>query len=266
MGDAVEYERWLIARGNVFSPSAEAIVGLVAKLRAERWLVTPGAPDLATFQFRGRREQHGQKTGAFAVRRVENTFGDGRDAVLAKIDASTESVPSAMDAAWLKDPAREDLNLVWLVSAESTTLRYPLTRRPEGTVHYRFEIHRAADFVYPISETIDPLSCECRCGNDLSFEWDPAEYENPFGATSGITTSCTDCSRTFDPSKETARVANPFDGSEDEVAGGAAYRFAIKVDCGKNVVRAADLAFAPELVELVSKEFGRSFYQVGSAY
>ncbi len=261
-----EYERWLIARGNVFSPSAEAIVKLVAKLREERWLVAPGAAELATFQFRGRREQYGQATGAFAVRRVENTFGEGRDALFARIAACTESVPAAMDAAWLKDPSREDLNLVWLVSAEATTLRYPLTRRPDGPTHYRFEIHRAADFVYPISESIDPLTTECRCGNDLAFEWDPAEYDNPFGATGGITTACTDCSRTFDPSKEGASVRNPFDGSEADVAGGAAYRFAIKVDCGKSFVPGADLAFAPELVDLVSGEFGRSFYQVGSLY
>ena len=34
-----EYERWLIARGNVFSPSADAIVKLVTKLRAAKWIV-----------------------------------------------------------------------------------------------------------------------------------------------------------------------------------------------------------------------------------
>jgi hypothetical protein len=260
----IDYERWLIARGNVFSPGAEAIVKLVAQLRNEKWIVDPGSADLAKFELRGPREQRGQKTGAYAVRRIDNTFGAGRDALLAKIAASTEGVPAALDTAWLNDPAREDLNLVWSVSTATPFLRYPLTRRLDGPVSYRLEIHRAADFVYPISETIEPLSCECRCGNDVSFDWDPDEIENPFGATSGIWTACGECSRTFDPSKEVASVGNPFDGSKQEVSGGCAYRFAIKVDCGERFVRDPKLAFAPELVALVEKVFGRDFYEVGA--
>jgi hypothetical protein len=78
----IDYERWLIARGNVFSPGAEAIVKLVAQLRNEKWIVDPGSADLAKFELRGPREQRGQKTGAYAVRRIDNTFGAGRDALL----------------------------------------------------------------------------------------------------------------------------------------------------------------------------------------
>jgi len=262
----VEYERWLVARGNVFSPGADATLKLIAKLRAEGWLVDPTSPDLQQLEFRGPREQRGQTTGAYAIRRIENTFGVGRDALFAKISASTESLPATVDASWLNDAKREDLNLVWSVATPEPRLKYPLTRRPDEPTSYRFELHRAADFVYPISETIDPLPSECRCGNDLSFDWDPSEFENPFGATSGIWTSCGECSRTFDPSKESASVTNPFDGSEEDVAGGCAYRFAIKIDCGKSFVRDAKLAFAPELVGLVEEEFGRAFYEVGSVY
>ncbi len=262
----VEYERWLVARGNVFSPGADAILRLVAKLRAERWVVDPASADLAKLEFRGPREQRGQKTGAFAIRRIENTFGEGREALIAKIAASTESFPAAADAAWLNEPAREDLNLVWTVVAADSPLKYPLTQRPDGPTSYRLELHRAAEFVYPISETIEPLPAECRCGNDLSFDWDPSEFENPFGATSGIYTACGECSRTFEPSKVSATVTNPFDRSEQDVTGGCAYRFAIKVDCGKSFVPDAKLAFAPELVALVEREFGRDFYQVGSVY
>ena len=58
----------------------------------------------------------------------------------------------------------------------------------------------------------------------------------------------------------------PVDGSEEDVPGGCAYRFAIKVDCRKNFVSDAKLAFAPELVALVEKEFSREFYEVGSVY
>jgi hypothetical protein len=261
-----EYERWLIARGNVFSPSAEAIAKLVDKLRAEKWIVDPASPELASLEFKGAREALGQKTGAYAIKRIDNTFGDDRDALRAKIAASTESVPAALDKAWLSDPARENLNLVWWVSAAAPTLKYPLTRRPDGPVSYRFEIHRAHDFVYPISDSIDALDTECRCGNDLAFDWDDDEVVNPFGATSGIYTECDECSRTFDPAQITATITNPFDEKESEVRGGAAYRFAIKIDCRDKFVKDPALAFAPELVALLEKEFNRSFYEVGSVY
>ena len=259
-----EYERWLIARGNVFSPSADAVVKLIEKLRAERWLIDPSSPELQSFEFRGTREQLGQKTGAYAIRRIENTFGRDREALLAKIAASTESVPKALDVAWLKDPSRENLNLVWWVSAKAPTLKYPLTRRPEGPIQYRFEIHRAHDFVYPVSDQIDALPTECRCDNELAFDWDPDEFVNPFGATTGIFTECDECSRTFDPAKVTATVTNPFDEKESEVRGGAAYRFAIKIDCRGCFVEDPNLAFAPELTALLEQEFGRSFYEVAS--
>jgi hypothetical protein len=262
-----EYERWLIARQNVFAPSPDAIVKLVATLRAEKWIIDPASAELATFEFKGARERLGQKTGAYAIKRVENTFGKDRDGLFAKIAASTESVPADLDAAWLKDSTRDDLNLVWSVSAPKTSLKYPLTRRPDGPVSYRFEIHRAHDFVYPASDTIDALDTECRCGNELAFDWDPDEWESPFGASSGIHTECNECSRTFDPAQLSANVVNPFDDSDEkEVRGGGAYRFAIKIDCRDKFVRDPKLAFAPELVALLEKEFGRQFYEVGSVY
>lgn len=260
---AIEYERWLIARSNVFSPSADAIVKLVEKLRAEKWIIDPASPDMQKLQFRGPRAKQAQTTGGYALKRIENTFGDD---ALAKIAASTESLPATLDGAWLSHPTRSDLNLVWTVSSEASPLRYPLTRKPDGPTSYQLEIHRAYDFVYPISDTIDALPTECRCGNELAFEWDDDDVINPFGATTGISTECDECSRTFDPSKVTATIKNPFDGSEEEVPGGCAYRFAIKVDCKKHVVDDPRLAFAPDLVALVEKEFGRSFYEVGSIY
>lgn len=261
-----EYERWLVARGNVFCPSAEAIAKLVLKLRAARFVVDPASPDLAKLEFRGAREPFGQKSGAYAIKRVANTFANDREGRAAKIAASTESVPALLDAEWLKDPTRQDLNLVFWVSSAAPVLQYPLTRRPEGPVRYKLEIHRAVDFVYPVSDTIDPLPCECRCKNDLAFDWDPDEWENPFGATTGIFTECDACSRTFDPSQVSATIKNPFGGAEEDVRGGAAYRFAIKIDCKESFVEDPALAFAPALVTLVEEEFGRSFFQFGSVY
>jgi hypothetical protein len=84
-----------------------------------------------------------------------------------------------------------------------------------------------------------------------------------FFPSGGIFAECEACSRTFEPVKESALITNPFDGTSKEIAGGAAYRFAIKVSCGKCFVEDAALAFAPALVALVADEFGREFYEVG---
>ena len=56
------------------------------------------------------------------------------------------------------------------------------------------------------------------------------------------------------------------DGTSEIVPGGVAYRFALKVDCGKSFVADAKLTFAKDLVALFEEEFGRTFYEVGAKY
>jgi len=237
-----EYERYLIAKGNAFSPSAVAVAKLVERLRKEKWLPAGG---------------HARTT-------VENTFGDD---VRAKVAASTAPIPAAITPEWLDDADREELRLVWRIEgAGQKALEYPLTRRPDGPVTYMFELHRAHDYVYPICETIEAIATTCVCGEDLGFHWDEEEVVPAFGASSGIFAECEACSRTFDPTKGAAVLTNPFDRTKTPTRGGAAYRFALKVDCGKCFVADAGLAFAPELVSLVEEEFGREFFQVGAVF
>jgi hypothetical protein len=236
----VEYERYLIAKGAAFSPSAAAVATLLEKLRKERWI--PEAP-------------------GHAVRTVDNDFGDD---VAKKRAASTEGQPRVVTAAWLDDPSREELRLVWPVEGDAA--KYPLTMRPDGKVSYAIELHRSAEYVYPLAETIDPLPTACACGEDLGFQWDEDEVVPAFDASGGIFAECEACSRTFDPGKRAAAIRNPFDGESNQVMGGAAYRFAIKVACGKCFVGDAALAFQRELVALVEGEFGRDFFEVGALY
>ena len=256
---SAEYQRWLVAKGSYFSPSAAAIVKLIARLRSDKWVVDASA--VAQLRFEGRRQERARATGGYAVSTVENRFGND---VLAKIAASTTPQPAAISAEWLEDPDREELRLVWPVAGdEPLPVKYPLSHRPHANVSYALELHRAHDYVYPISKGIDVVPTLCRCGEDLSFAWDDAELVPAFGASTGIYTECEDCSRTFDPSQGTALVTNPFTGKREEVRGGAAYRFALKVDCGTSFVADPMLAFSPELVALVEDEFGRAFYEVG---
>jgi hypothetical protein len=259
---AATYERWLIAKGNSFSPGAAAVVKLVERLRKERWLAEPSA--LALFRWKGPRAERAKVTGGYAVTTIENTFGS--DAV-GRLAASTAPLPAALTPAWLDDADREELRLVWPFDGPAPLpVRYPLTRAPEGDVSYSLELHRSLEYVYPSADTIDAVSTTCTCGEDLAFEWDDEELVPAFAGSTGIFAECEECSRTFDPSKGHATITNPFDGTSAQVAGGAAYRFALKVDCGKCFVADPKLAFAPDLVALVVSEFGRPFYEVGARF
>jgi hypothetical protein len=260
----VEYARWLVAKGSYFQPEALTIAKLVDALRAEKWIVDPATPELGKLRFEGLRAERARTTGGYAVKTVENTFGDD---VRAKLAASTESTPVALTRDWLEDSDREELRLVWPVTGPSSLpLRYPLSHKPEGEVSYALELHRALEYVYPAAENLDPIPTVCKCGEDLAFEWDDEELVPAFADATGIFAECEECSRTFDPTLGTARLGNPFDESGEEVRGGAAYRFALKVDCGKSFVADPKLAFAPELVELIEKQLGRSFHEFGAVY
>lgn len=229
MGD--HYARWLIAKGNSFSPAAASVVKLVDRLRKEKWIAEAGG--------------HAVKTAPRPA-------------------ASTEPLPKTITAEYLEHPSREELRLVW--PAEGDALKYPLSQRPSGPVSYALEIRRADEYVMPSASTIGPLPTICNCGEDLAFEWDDEELEPAFQRSTGLFAECEECSRTFDPSKGSAVIENPFDETKQEVRGGAAHRFALVVDCGACFVRDPRLAFAPDLVALVEGEFGRAFYEVGCTY
>lgn len=263
---SAHYERWLVAKGNGFSPAAVSVVKFIERLRKEKWIVDPASSsDLAKLRFDNKRTQYARSTGGYAVKTVDNSFGT--DAA-AKLAASTEAQPETLTREWLEDSDREELRLVWPVAGDAPLpLKYPLSRMPEGngvSVSWAIEVHRSPEYVYPTSKTIGMVPTECRCGEDLSFEWDDEELVPAFSGSTGIFAECEECSRTFDPSKGTAIIKNAFDGSSEEVRGGAAYRFALKVDCGTCFVPDPKLAFAPELVALVASEFGRELYEVGT--
>ena len=229
---AARYQRWLIAKGNVFSPGGSAVSKLVERLRKESWIPASAEGTLFTT--------------------VE----------VAKRGEAEEPLPAEPTGSWLDEGDREEARLVWKI--EGGDASYPLSRAPDGTPRWTFEIHRAPEYVYPTAKTIEVISTECDCGEDLAFAWDEDEVVPAFRASTGIFAECEECSRTFDPAQDTATIANAFDGSEEDVRGGAAYRFAVVVDCGESYVKDPKLAFAPALVALLEEEFGRSFYEVGA--
>ena len=257
-----DYRRWLVPKGNTFCPSGAAIAQLVEHLRKEKWICDPASASFRDLRFDG--APLAAKTGGFAKRAIE--VATPRNAA-----AGWERMPLPLEAAWIDDLDRSDLALRWPVHPGASwkwsdaTLRYPLDRAPEVSAAYDLEIHRSEEFVYPISGCIDALVADCSCGEDLGFEWDDDEIHSPFGATTGIFAECSECSRTFDPSHLEAEVRDPLTGRKTSMRGGAAYRFALVVDCGAAFPENGPLpAFHADLKTLFETDFGRDFYEIGA--
>ena len=51
----VEYERWLIAKGNVLLPAAATVAKLIELLREQKWIVDPIPASLERLRFEGSR-------------------------------------------------------------------------------------------------------------------------------------------------------------------------------------------------------------------
>ena len=238
----VEYERWLLAKGAVFSPSAAAVATLVEKLRKERWI-----PEAAG----ARRAHRGQR---LRQRRREEARGEHRGAAEGPHRARGWTIPRARSCASC-GPSRATRREVPAHAAPGRRgLPTPSssTARPSTCTRSSETIESAADDVRRAARTSASSGTRTRS----------CPRSAPRG---GIFAECEACSRTFDPGKRAAAITNPFDGESEQVMGGAAYRFALKVDCGKCFVGDAALAFQRELVALVEGEFGRDFFEVGIA-
>lgn len=166
-----------------------------------------------------------------------------------KGDTNSEPVPDTIERAWLDDEGREELRMVWKVAEGKS---------PLAGAASSIELQRAPDYVYPLRKGIGPVPTECKCGEDLSFEWDEDELSPTFEKSQGIYTECEDCSRTFDPAKGVAKLTDPVTKQSDEVQGGAAYRFAVKVTSEE------PHAFGADFLAFMTKEFNRAFYEVGA--
>jgi hypothetical protein len=161
-----------------------------------------------------------------------------------------------LEGEWIDDPDRSDLVLRW---TSGDGARQPLTA---DLARFDLEIHRAEDFVHPVSEHVGAIATECLCGEDLSFEWDEDEIVSPFGDAAGIFTECDACSRTFDPTRHEATMTDPVTGAKAQVRGGAAHRFAVVVRCAAPTGSAP--TFHADLVALVEAAFGRDFHEIAS--
>lgn len=244
----VEYRRYLIPRPNTFRPASDATLSLVAALRRGGWILGEDSPGLAQMPF----EQSSQYAPAKGRGYFACTTG--------RADSFEAPLPELAQTF-----ADRDLMIVWPVeSLGASGLRHPLDGDFPPDAYYELQLHFARDFIYHTSELIDPFEPAPTCVRGHPLEIDPESDEDPFYA-SRLAARCPACGAAFDPSRLVATGRNGWTHAAVKLQGGAAYRFALVVDCGKSFDEGR-LHFHADLKSLVEKTLGQSTYEVEDFY
>lgn len=249
----VEYKRYLIPRPNTFRPAPDVAWALISALRNDGWLLAPDSPSLANLQF-------ASKKGYELAKQTGHYIHSGPFSYSANDDLEN----------LLKSSANQDLNVVWPIeSLTKSGLKYPLIPQPFKTpqeaddCYYELEMHFGKDFIYQYSEVIHPFdpAPTCKCGNQL--EYFPEDDDDPFYC-SRLSRMCAKCGNPFDPTELEAEGRDGWTGKPFSIKGGAAYRFALVVDCGKFFGK--DHVIDPQLKRLVEEVLHVHTYEVPDFY
>ena len=250
----VEYRCYLIPRPNTFRPRPDAALALVAALRGDGWLLGHERTASAKLPFaQSRLYKPAQGQGYFAL-------------TLGSRDSFTSPLPELFS-----DYANRDLMVVWPVESLGTSgLRYPLEPLPfddpadAADCYYEVQFHFGRDFIYHMSEVIDPFdpSPTCRCGHTLECE--PESEEDPF-YSARLSERCPQCGLAFDPTQLVAAGRDGWTGTATRIQGGATYRFAVVIDCGKFFGQ-RQLCIHPRLKSIVERTLDIETYEVADFY
>lgn len=254
----VEYCHYLIPRPNSFRPTAEQLLELIGEWEKDHWIAAPGTDAF-------------KKLVAIESRLYESPQYNWAQLRLPQQSRKIRmpaAIPYPITVEWLKEQLTGESRFEFPVEhADQIGLQYPLENYsgiPDDP-YYEIEIHLSHDYVHHSSECIEPVPTRCRCGEEL--EYYPDDDADVFFA-SRIRTQCPKCSRAFDPSKCFVSCRDGFTGDWSELQGGAAYRFAIVIDCGKCFPRPFEppLVVSPRLLDLCQRVLKTDFYQVGDFY
>lgn len=252
----VEYMHYLIPDDNTDQPRPEELSRLIGSLLGGGFVNQAGTDAFrkTTFSFYSYYE-HAEPTGCFA-------HVGGRE---------YRPFPCPCTERDIAGLGEGDYRLVWPVeSANDSGLKYPLTPFPEwGDAYYQLELHVARDFVYHTSELIEPFEyVVCECGLPLAYD-DPTARKTPHPVfyEGRIHRTCPACGMPFRPQELVARVRDGWTNRAGERPGGATYRFAVVIDCGKGFAREAwPIRATEEFMGTVTRALGRRFYEVADMY
>lgn len=247
----VEYRYLLIPRDNQYRPDVEVVRRLIETWRANNFAACPGTPQHAAMNFHTHSTTyaHAAVTGAsICTAEGWRSFEDDRLGVVSKGELILQWPVTNTLEARLKNP----LGLVDEV---------------EGT-YFNLELHFSDDFVSHSTEMIDPPDARCsNCRKDLEY-WPDADADIFYAGR--IRQVCPACSMSFRPQDHAIAYRDGITGEEGELKGGATYRFAIVIDCGKSWRTDGSDEVAPvatsEFLEVSSRALGIPLYGVGYFY
>ena len=252
----VEYRHYLIPEDNTYKPGPENLCRLVDALLAGGFVARAGTDAFRRMTFGGYSDyEHAEQTGCYVH------LGDG----------TYSSFPCPCSARDIAALGEQDFQLVWPVqSSNESGLKYPLKPFPEwGDAYYELQLHLETDFVYHTSEVIDPFRrVLCECGQSLEYDHETAwRRENPVYHDGRIRRTCPTCRRLFRPQELVARIRDGYTGEASHRVGGATYRFAVVIDCGKGFARKGwPIRATEEFLDPVTRALGQKLYEIGDFY
>jgi hypothetical protein len=274
----VHYEHYLIPEDNTYKPRSEEFSRLVNALLDGGFVPEEATHDFPKKTFDAASPSDiEEEVGCFVH------LGDGQYSLF-PCPCSPGDI-----AVW----GERDFILVWSVqSSNESGLKYPLIPFPEwGDAYYDLELRVAKDFVYHLSDLIDPFDkVACACGRVLCYsEWDepstaeliesdPSSGRYSYGlsdepprlplyADSRIYRLCPSCGKPFRPQALTARVRDGWKGESVHRPRGATYLFAVVIDCGKGFAREGwPIRASEEFIDTVARTLGQDFYEIGDIH
>lgn len=263
-GGGLEYAHYLIPRQNDARPGLTQVVALQEAWLRGGYIAAPGSAALQRINFN---------------RTIWSETASQTGATLLKSRVDFKAAPVPLDAAVKTELADADFRLTWPIETAWTAgLKYPLDHMPrtprggEGP-GFNLEIHSLGDYVYLTSDlvaaypNIDPASRPVACkvsGTNLHYAAE--RVANMFDLMgSRIRHTCPTCSTIFKPQERSVAVKDGWTAETRQQPGGATYRFAIVIDCGKAVPENSPTV-TPEFKALSEAALGQPLYEVGTAY
>src|SRR6266550_752378 len=213
----VESKFYVLPDASGYCPDPCKVSELIKALRAAGFVCDPNSPTFVASAHQTGSSKSPADCEGFSWRL-------GRDKVAGSLSALELLLTDHRESDVLVRWPNKDLNL--------SGLKYPLSVVPTPVgVYYDIEIHLAVDTVYHTSEIIAPFTdIRCSCGAALK-EFEPSGYD-PF-YSSRLPNHCPECQEQVNYAVLPMTIRNSWTGVESKAVGGAAYRFAIVVDCGK---------------------------------
>jgi hypothetical protein len=212
---------YLVPRARTFRPELERLASLVARLRAERWVLTPEDPD-----FDAQWARPPQPTDHFATGGWAEPFYVGPGAMRARSSRAV-ALPIPVDAAWIaarldaRGPLSNELSLRLSVNMgtsdfDSAEMPYPFDRGSDQSNYHDFVLWWSQHYVAP--RPWIECSARCACGEELAYAVDAHATSAPISAEHRVRPSCPRCGAALDPDRPDLRPL-------------ALHRFAVVIDC-----------------------------------